>query len=112
MEFIALGCLLLTAAILPLRYVGLCRLLEKDDQESWCLLGKPKGHGFFDLGKTFAVNAWVLSKGYESSISEDVRSQGKSCFHRAMILRRLLWFALVSLFLGCVLSLAELRLIL
>lgn len=106
MIFIVLGFSLLAIGAVSINFVILSKLLQVHDKNQWSSLGSPQGRSFIDLGKTLGLFSWVLNRGYEQSVNEEIRRQGRVSRARAVFARYSLLVGVACLSLGFILALA------
>lgn len=84
MAVLILGAVLIIVGALAISFPELCASLKSKDPDRWKLLGSPHGYAFSDLGSTIGVFTWVLSRGFESSPSDEVGALGKKALSKAL----------------------------
>ncbi|MFI2812463.1 MULTISPECIES: hypothetical protein [Microbulbifer] len=82
-----LGCLVLVVSVLQIRFPGLARTLKNSEPEIWEKLGSPSGYSFSDLGNTFSLYAWVLSKKFLDSEKSIIIEEGERALKKARLVR-------------------------
>lgn len=95
-----IGWCILFVGVLLIRFPRFCQVLRQQDEALWLELDSPSGYAFADHAKTYAVFSWVLERGFEQSVSQEVQQLGISAYKQAFIARTLMFVGLCMMLVG------------
>lgn len=100
MAILLLGIVTLFVGLLLMRNVAFERLLKAEDHQAWNTVMRPTELGFVNSMGVIPLFQWSLSRGFEQSSSEKVRTLGEDAFKRAKLARLCMLLGVAFIFTG------------
>lgn len=75
-------------------------LLQRDDNETWRTVMSPSNSGYVNSFGIIQLFSWILSHGYENSISPQVQTLGGKALRRAKIAKYVMILGVLLIVVG------------
>lgn len=100
MAILVLGIIAFIFGLAMTRNTEMDSLLQRDDNETWRRVMSPSSRGYVSSFGTIQLFSWILSHGYENSISPQVQSLGNKLIRRANMAKYVMVLGVLLIVIG------------